>query len=48
MTHKNGKFLEISCFEVLDDLFRWLKASFVAWTSFMKALGYEKVNQKSN
>jgi hypothetical protein len=30
MTHKNGKNLEISCFEVLDDLFRGLKASSVA------------------
>jgi hypothetical protein len=32
-----GKNLEISCFEVLDVLFWGLKASFVAWTSFMEA-----------
>jgi hypothetical protein len=28
---------EISCFDVLGVLFRGLKASFVAWTSFMEA-----------
>ncbi len=36
MTHKSRK-KEISCFEVLDVLFRELKASFVTWTSFMEA-----------
>jgi hypothetical protein len=33
-------FFEISCFEVLDALFWGLKASPVAWTSFMEAYGY--------
>jgi hypothetical protein len=37
MTHKNRKSKEISCFEVLDVLFSGLKASPVAWTSFMEA-----------
>jgi hypothetical protein len=36
ITHKNIKNLEISCF-VLDVLIRGLKASSVAWTSFMEA-----------
>jgi hypothetical protein len=37
MTRKKIKREEISCFEVLDVLFLGLKASHVAWTSFMKA-----------
>jgi hypothetical protein len=37
MTHKNRKKYEFSCFEVLDVLFWGLKASPVAWTSFMEA-----------
>ncbi len=36
---KVGKNLEISCFEVLDVLFRKLKASYVTWMSFMEAKG---------
>ncbi len=37
MTHKNRKKVqEISCFKVLDVLFWGLKASSVAWTSFME------------
>jgi hypothetical protein len=36
---KKEKSKEISCFEVLDVLFRGLKVSPVAWTSFMEALG---------
>jgi hypothetical protein len=42
ITHKNRKIFEISCFEELDVLFCGLKASSVAWTSFMEAQG--KVN----
>jgi hypothetical protein len=38
MTHKNRKREEkISCFEVMDVLFSGLKASPVAWKSFMEA-----------
>jgi hypothetical protein len=37
MTHKNRKSTEFSCFEVLDVLFRGLKASPLAWASFMEA-----------
>ncbi len=37
MTHKSRNFLENSCFEVLDVLFWGLKASSVAWKSFMEA-----------
>jgi hypothetical protein len=36
-TTKIEKSSEISCFEVLDVLFWGLKASPVAWTSFLKA-----------
>jgi hypothetical protein len=36
---KIEKSTEFSCFEVLDVLFRGLKASPVAWASFMEALG---------
>jgi hypothetical protein len=36
MTHKKRKSLEILCFEVLDVFFSGLKASSVAWTSFME------------
>ncbi len=36
MTHKIEKSKEISCFEVLDVLFRGLKASPVAWASLME------------
>jgi hypothetical protein len=36
ITHKNRKSEEISCFELLNVLFRGLKASPVAWTSFME------------
>jgi hypothetical protein len=39
ITHKNIKSTEFSCFEVLDVLFRGLKASPVAWASFMEAQG---------
>jgi hypothetical protein len=35
MTHKIKKNSEISCFEVLDVLFREPKASSVTWTFFM-------------
>ncbi len=35
MTHISGKNLEISYFEVVDVLFRELRASSVTWTSFM-------------
>jgi hypothetical protein len=34
---RRAKMTEIPCFEVLDVLFRGLKASSVAWTSFMEA-----------
>jgi hypothetical protein len=37
MTHKKRKSTEFSCFEVLDVLFWGLKASSVAWASFMEA-----------
>jgi hypothetical protein len=37
MTPKNRKNLEFSCFEVLDVLSRGLKASPIAWESFMEA-----------
>ncbi len=36
MTHNNRKSTEFSCFEVLDALFWGLKASPVAWASFME------------
>jgi hypothetical protein len=36
-TQKLAKVREISCFEVLDVLFRGMKASPVAWTSFTEA-----------
>jgi hypothetical protein len=38
MTHKNKRKVptEFSCFEVLDVLFSGLKASSVAWASFME------------
>jgi hypothetical protein len=39
MSHKSRKDLEIACFEVLDVLFGWLKASSVAWTSFLETSG---------
>jgi hypothetical protein len=39
MTHKIEKSTECSCFEVLDVLFWGLKASPVAWASFMEAHG---------
>ncbi len=37
MTHKSGKFLEISYFDMLDVLFWELQAYTVTWTSFMEA-----------
>jgi hypothetical protein len=37
MPHKNRKSTEFSCFEELDVLFWGLKASHVAWASFMEA-----------
>jgi hypothetical protein len=37
MTYRNSKSLAISCFEVLDVLFCWLKTSLVAGTFFMEA-----------
>jgi hypothetical protein len=37
ITLKSRKKLRNSCFEVLDVLFSELKASSVAWTSFMEA-----------
>ncbi len=37
MTNENRKNKEISCFEVLDFVFWGLKASSVAWTSFIEA-----------
>jgi len=37
--NKNRKRTEFSCFEVLDVLFSGLKASPVAWPSFMEAQG---------
>jgi hypothetical protein len=39
MSHKNRKNLDISCFEEPKVLFRGLKASSVAWTSFMEDQG---------
>jgi hypothetical protein len=39
MTHKNRKKYRIFMFEVLDVLFWGLKASPVAWTSFMEVEG---------
>jgi hypothetical protein len=41
MTHKKRKKVgkEISCFELLDVLFCGLKASPVAWASFIDAKG---------
>jgi hypothetical protein len=38
-THKNIKSQEISCFEVLDILFRGVKASAVAWDVLYRGLG---------
>jgi hypothetical protein len=37
LTHETEKSLEISCFKVPDDLLRGMKASPVAYTSFMEA-----------
>jgi hypothetical protein len=37
MTHKIEKSTEFSCLEVLNVLFGGLKASSVAWASFMEA-----------
>jgi hypothetical protein len=37
MTQKSRKNFDISCFEVLVVLFEGLKASSVAWTSFLEA-----------
>jgi hypothetical protein len=39
MTHKNRKQLRNFMYEVLDVLFCGLKASPVAWTTFMEASG---------
>jgi hypothetical protein len=39
MTCENRKGKEISCSEVLDVFFCWLKASPVAWTFLMDAQG---------